>query len=178
MTDPTRGGGPGEPPPISGTGEQRDEPGRTSREALPAPGDGPRVASGVPLDGRHDLQQSAQPAERGSVTGQRGVPLLALGGPVAVDDLQGEGLLGVEVVVDEAVGDPCLVGDIGDAARVEALPGEHPDCGVEDLAASVHGRRISTRGITSPRKRESSWPRSARHLTYSGCSKIAPRSRR
>ena len=49
-------------------------------------------------------------------------------------------VLGAEVVVDEAVGDPGLVGDVGDAGRVEALAGEDADRGVEDQAAFVGGR--------------------------------------
>ena len=52
-----------------------------------------------------------------------------------VEDL----VLGVEVVVDEAVGDARLVGDVGDAGRVEALAGEDGDRGVEDLPAFVDG---------------------------------------
>jgi plastocyanin len=58
MTDPT---GPerGEPPPISGTGEQRDEPGRTSRESLPAPSDAPRAVPG--MSGRDLVRREALP---------------------------------------------------------------------------------------------------------------------
>ena len=48
-------------------------------------------------------------------------------------------VLGAEVVVDEAVGDARLVGDVRHAAAVEALPGEHADGGVEDQAALVGG---------------------------------------
>ena len=51
-------------------------------------------------------------------------------------------VLGAEVVVDEPVGDPRLVGDVGDAGRVEALAGEDADGGVEDEAALVGGRRL------------------------------------
>jgi hypothetical protein len=40
-------------------------------------------------------------------------------------------------VVDEPVGDPRLVGDVGDAARVVPLTGEDPDGRVEDLTATV-----------------------------------------
>ena len=46
-------------------------------------------------------------------------------------------VLGLEVVVDEAVGDARLVGDVGHAARVEALAREHPHRRVEDQAALV-----------------------------------------
>ncbi len=42
-------------------------------------------------------------------------------------------------MVDEAVGDPRLVGDVGDAGGVEALAGEYRDGGVEDLPAFVDG---------------------------------------
>src|SRR6201999_2769508 len=48
-------------------------------------------------------------------------------------------VLGLEVVVDEAVGDPRLVGDVGDAGGVETLAGENGDRGVEDLPAFVDG---------------------------------------
>ena len=40
-------------------------------------------------------------------------------------------------MVDEAVGDPGLAGDVGDAGAVETLAGEHPDRRVEDRAALV-----------------------------------------
>src|SRR4051794_10427023 len=54
-------------------------------------------------------------------------------GEERVEDL----LLRVEVVVDEAVGHARLVGDIGDAAVVEAAPGEHSDRRVEYQAPLV-----------------------------------------
>ena len=50
-----------------------------------------------------------------------------------VEDL----VLGGEVVVDEPVRDARLVGDVRDAAGVEALVGEHPHGGVEDHAPLV-----------------------------------------
>ena len=50
-----------------------------------------------------------------------------------VEDL----VLRAEVVVDEAVGDARLVGDVRHAAGVEALPREHAHGGVEDQAALV-----------------------------------------
>jgi plastocyanin len=56
MTDPTRP--PEGEPPISGTGEQRDESGRTSRESLPAPAE-PRAAPGV--TGRELVRREALP---------------------------------------------------------------------------------------------------------------------
>jgi hypothetical protein len=42
-------------------------------------------------------------------------------------------------VVDEAVGDARLVGDVRDAAGVEALAGEHAHGRVEDQPALVRG---------------------------------------
>ncbi len=42
-------------------------------------------------------------------------------------------------MVDEAVGDAGLVGDVGDARAVESLAGEDPDRGVEDRASLVDG---------------------------------------
>jgi hypothetical protein len=48
-------------------------------------------------------------------------------------------VLGLEVVVYEPVGDARLVGDVGDAAGVEALAGEHAHGGVEDQAPLVDG---------------------------------------
>ena len=56
-----------------------------------------------------------------------------------VEDL----VLGGEVVVDEPVGDVGLVGDVGDPGRVEALAGEDPDGGVEDLAGASRPRRFA-----------------------------------
>ena len=52
-----------------------------------------------------------------------------------VEDL----LLGGEVVIDEAVGDAGLVGDVRYAAGVKALAGEHAHGRVEDQAALVGG---------------------------------------
>ena len=49
-------------------------------------------------------------------------------------------VLGLEVVVDEPVGDARLVGDVRHAAGVEALAREHAHRGVEDDPALVDGR--------------------------------------
>ena len=59
--------------------------------------------------------------------------------PALEEELVEDLLLGVEVVVDEAVGHARLVGHVGHAAVVEALAGEHGDRGVEDQAALVDG---------------------------------------
>src|SRR3954468_2378059 len=56
------------------------------------------------------------------------------------------GVLGREVVVDEPVGDARLVGDVRHAAGVEALAGEDPHGGVEDLAALVLRRLLACGG--------------------------------
>ena len=48
-------------------------------------------------------------------------------------------VLGLEVVVDEPVGDARLVGDVRHAARVEALAREHAHRGVEDDPPLVDG---------------------------------------
>ena len=66
-------------------------------------------------------------------------------------------VLGVEVVVDEAVGDPRLVGDVGDAGGVEALAGEDGDRGVEDLPAFVDGAGALLDGALH-QARSSGWP--------------------
>ena len=78
----------------------------------------------------------------------RGVPLRAVGlldraqkqRPALDEELVEDLVLGAEVVVDEPVGDAGLVGDVGDAGRVEALAGEDADRRVEDLAALVDRR--------------------------------------
>ena len=57
--------------------------------------------------------------------------------PALGEELVQHLLLGVEVVVDQPVGDPRLVGDVGDPGRVEALAGEDLDRRVEDLAPLV-----------------------------------------
>ena len=62
--------------------------------------------------------------------------------PALDEELVQDLVLGAEVVVDEPVGDAGLVGDVGDAGRVEALAGEDADRGVEDLAALVDRRRL------------------------------------
>src|SRR3954452_83861 len=53
--------------------------------------------------------------------------------------------LGPEVVVHEAVGHPCLVGNVRDTTCVEAAGCEHADRGVENLAPLVRRGR-GTRG--------------------------------
>ena len=57
--------------------------------------------------------------------------------PALGEELVQDLVLGLEVVVDEPVGDAGLVGDVGDPAGVKALAGEHADRRVEDLAALV-----------------------------------------
>ena len=59
-------------------------------------------------------------------------------------------VLGVEVVVDEPVGDAGLVGDVGHAAGVEALAREDPDRRVEDLAPPVDRRRLGHQRPRAP----------------------------
>ena len=64
-------------------------------------------------------------------------------------------VLGLEVVVDEPVGDAGLVGDVRDAAGVEALAREDADGRVEDQPALVdrrglHARTPSAAGGTRP----------------------------
>ena len=103
--------------------------------------------------------------------------LLARRGPLAVglvdrrqqqrpalgEELVEHLVLGVEVVVDEAVGDARLVGDVGDAGRVEALAGEDADRRVEDLAALVDRRRAwrhqarASAAAASRRRRGGGW---------------------
>ena len=60
--------------------------------------------------------------------------------PALEEQLVEHRVLGAEVVVDEPVGDAGLVGDVRDAALVEALAREHADRGFEDHAALVGGR--------------------------------------
>jgi hypothetical protein len=59
--------------------------------------------------------------------------------PALREELVEHLVLGVEVVVDEPVGDPRLGRDVRDARRMEALPGEDRDRGIEDGAALVGG---------------------------------------
>ena len=61
-------------------------------------------------------------------------------------------VLGLEVVVDEPVGHARLVGDVGHAAGVEALAGEHAHGGVEDEIAACPDRpaRAATRRDLRP----------------------------
>ena len=71
-----------------------------------------------------------------------------------VEDL----VLGGEVVVHEAIRHPRLVGDVGDAAGVEALAREHAHGGVEDHAplvgaafiASRRGARLAAHRVAPP----------------------------
>ena len=96
-------------------------------------------------------------------------------------------VLGAEVVVDEAVGDARLVGDVRDAAAVEALAREHAHGGVEDLAALV-GRGLGAGGdghqaCTSPRtgrrgggRARAAWPGSRPGASKSRSATITPSS--
>ena len=69
--------------------------------------------------------------------------------PALAEELVQHLVLGAEVVVDEPVGDAGLVGDVGDAGRVEALAGEDADRRVEDLAALVDRRRLGHQACAS-----------------------------
>ncbi len=60
-------------------------------------------------------------------------------------------VLGLEVVVDEAVGDAGLVGDVRDAAGVEALAREHAHGRVEDQPALVDGGGLHARAPSGQR---------------------------
>ena len=62
--------------------------------------------------------------------------------PALGEELVQDLVLRLEVVVDEAVGDAGLVGDVRDAAGVEALAREDVDRRVQDLAPLVHRRRL------------------------------------
>ncbi len=68
--------------------------------------------------------------------------------PALGEELVQDLVLGVEVVVDEPVGDAGLVGDVGDAAGVEALAREDADRRVEDLAPPVDRRGLGARHQT------------------------------
>ena len=72
----------------------------------------------------------------------------------SVEDL----VLGAEVVVEEPVGDPRLVGDVRDTDSVEALAGEDPDRGVEDLPAPVDRRRFPIRPPSGVDGGGGGWP--------------------
>ena len=69
--------------------------------------------------------------------------------PALDEELVEDLVLGVEVVVDEPVGDLGLARDVGDAAVVEALPGEDADRGVEDLTAAIHRRCLGHQAAAS-----------------------------
>ena len=69
--------------------------------------------------------------------------------PALDEELVEDLVLGAEVVVDEPVGDPRLVGDVGDAGRVEALAGEDAD------GASRIWRRLSAGGAFGHQARAS-----------------------
>ena len=60
-------------------------------------------------------------------------------------------VLGPEVVVDEPVGDAGLVGDVRDAAGVEALAGEDADRRVEDQPPLVDGGGLHARASSGQR---------------------------
>ena len=70
-------------------------------------------------------------------------------------------------MVDEAIGDAGLVGDVRDAAGVEALPGEDADRGVEDQAALLGGLLGVARGhrrcLLQPRVGRGAAPGQRRH---------------
>ena len=84
--------------------------------------------------------------------------------PALDEELVEDLVLGAEVVVDEPVGDPGLVGDVGDARLVEALAGEDADGGVEDHPAFVERRRA----LLEPRHQTSPAPARARRRPRGG----------
>ena len=69
--------------------------------------------------------------------------------PALGEELVQHLVLGVEVVVDQPVCDPCLVGDVRDAAGVKALAREHADRRVQDLAALVDRGSLGHQARTS-----------------------------
>ena len=105
--------------------------------------------------------------------GQHHVPALQ---EQRVEDL----LLGGEVVVDEAVGDPRLVGDIRHPAGVKALAGEHAHGGVEDHPALVdvaRRRRSSSSRARRPSPSVGLGPAVGQRRAAGGGYRAAPRSR-
>ena len=62
--------------------------------------------------------------------------------PALGEELVQDLILGLEVVVHQAVGDSRLVSDVRDAARVESLPGEHANRRIQNLPALVDRRRF------------------------------------
>ena len=84
-------------------------------------------------------------------------------------------------MVDEAVGDAGLVGDVRDAAGVEALAGEHAHGRVEDLAgaclrSSSRARRARAPGAGRSRRlllRASGRPRRGGWPATAGCARIS-----
>ena len=87
--------------------------------------------------------------------------------PALDEELVQDLVLGVEVVVDEPVGDVRLAGDVGDAAGVEALAGEDADRRVEDLPPPVDRRCLGHQRRTSRRVAASGRP-SGRRLASDG----------
>ena len=66
--------------------------------------------------------------------------------PALGEELVEHLVLGVEVVVDEPIGDAGLGRDVGDPRGVEALAGEDRDRGVEDRAPLVGSRALAHQG--------------------------------
>ena len=91
------------------------------------------VAVGIDDERRNRLELVADR----QVTCVHGGDLLQQQGPTLGEEGVEDLVLRAEVVVHEAVRDARLVRDRGHAATVKALPGEHPDGGVEDHAALV-----------------------------------------
>src|ERR1019366_5659527 len=75
-----------------------------------------------------------------------------------VEDL----VLGSEVVVDEAIGHACLIGDVRHPACVKALAREHAHGRIEDHTALVRG--LGARSRRSPRAHAGTPPRGSRTM--------------
>ena len=70
--------------------------------------------------------------------------------PVLAEERREHLVLGREVVVEQAVRDAGLLGDVTDAGGVVAVAGEDADGSVEDEAAFLLARRLPVPGRTLP----------------------------
>ena len=108
----------------------------TARDLAHEHADNVRLMSPRPQNDRGDMPQLVARRLTGLL---HRVEALDEHAPVLAKDRLEDLVLRREVVVEQTVRDPGLLGDVADAGRVESLTGEHPDGCVEDQTPFLLG---------------------------------------
>ena len=145
----------------------------------------------VPVGLDDEVRDAGELVARRDVAGPDLLARLDEQRPALGEELVEHLVLGVEVVVDEPVGDARLGRDVRDAGRVKALAGEDRDRGVEDRAALVGGGSLAHQGapfaiagsavearcVGRPRPLASGRPRGGGAVATGACRECRPGSR-